>query len=433
MRSPNVILILASQHRRDFTGYAGHPNVRTPNLDSLARHGASFDQTICQSTVPAASRATMLTSRYPASHGITRSGQGLRGAEPTLPGVLRENGYNTALIGETRFRAVHRNFGFDVIRTVEQDREFRHEDDYRQWLQNQKLVNSVDDWEGPSSDRAAVAYRAAFGAVASPLEAANYSTNWIGNQAVRFVQVAREPFFMMVSFTKPAAPFDPPKPWDTMYAPEEMPLPSGFREGRSEDGPALSEAIYRKVLAYYCANISYVDSQVGRILATVSARGHTNNVVVYTSDCGAYLGHHGLMHDSDDLPYDTLIRVPLIISGVVGQRHGASESVLAELTDLMPTILETTGHKVPQGIQGFSLMPQLRGNSVPIRDAAYCEASNSRTVIRDREFKLIDAPTPAARRFFNIESDPDEMEDLRGRPAVVSKQVELTKLLRKVR
>ena len=124
------------------------------------------------------------------------------------------------------FTPTRANYGFDVMKLAEQTEPGRSEDDYHQWLEEQGVV---DHWDQVDRESAPDAYTSSFGAMPSTLPVELYSSTWIGDQAVRFVQSAPEPFFLWVSFIKPHPPFDPPSPWDRMYEPDALTLPEGFR------------------------------------------------------------------------------------------------------------------------------------------------------------------------------------------------------------
>lgn len=442
MRRPNIILILADQHRWDCLGYAGNPDVRTPNLDALAKHGVVFSQAICQWPMGVPSRCTLMTGQYAGNHRVFDNHHGLGPGTATLPRLLRGAGYYTAAVGQMRFTPLYGDYGFEVMDLAERSGFGRHEDDYHKWLDDRHAVDQIDHWDQVNRDAAPQEYWDSFGAMPSTLPEEYSSTTWIGNQVVRLIQSTREPFFLWVGFIKPHHPFDPPSPWDRMYGPAALALPGGFRvpvseRDRPRDGvfdlSKLTEPAFRRALSYYYANISHMDNQVGRILATVGSRGHTNNIVVFAACHGCYMGQHGLLLGGDAPPYDALIRVPLVIAGLAGQRSGETEGALAELTDLMPTLLEAAGVPVPDTVQGKSLVPLLRGRRDELRAAAFCEYLHGTRIVRSHEHKLVDSRREDFNAFYDLVGDPHEFENLLGRPHSVKEQVMYTKLLRRRR
>jgi len=441
MSRSNVILIVADQHRWDCTGYGGNLDLRTPNLDALASHGVSFTQAVCQYPVCVPSRATLLTGQYVCHHGVRSNCEGLPESAVTLPRLLRDAGYDTACVGKMHFVPTHGDCGFEVMRLAEQDGEGRYEDDYHRWLKEQGVVDQVDEWDQVDRENAPQEYWDTFGALPSNLSEAQYSTTWIGNAAVRFVQTANEPFFLMVGFIKPHHPFDPPEPWNRLYDPDTLRLPPDWRlpvpeedarHGGFFDPRQMTEAKFRRVLAYYYASISYVDHQIGRLLATLTSRGFTNNLFVYCADHGDYMGQHGLIVKNDALLYDSLLRAPLLIAGMRGQRRGKGDPSLAQLTDVAPTILEAAGLDVPSCIDGVSLAPCLRRSKALLRREAFCEGPNHARIVRTQQHKLIESEREDIRAFYDLEEDPFEFENLYGRPESSERQDELESALRRV-
>ena len=424
MGRPNVILILADEHRWDCAGFAGNPDVRTPNLDALAAHGVTFPQAICQYPLCVPSRATLMTGQYASTHGVTDNRAGLAETATTLPGVLHAAGYHTACVGKMHFNPARADYGFDVMRLAEQDGPGRDEDDYHQWLKKRKAIDQIDVWDQVDRDGAPDAYWESFGAMQSNLPERLHSTTWIGNEAVRFIQRARDPFFLWVGFIKPHHPFDPPAKWDTLYDPETLTLPPDWRlpvpkddaqRGGHFDPLEMTEAKFRRVLAYYYAIITQLDKQIGRILATLTSRGHTNNLIVYCADHGDYMGQHGLILKGGQV-YDSLLRVPLIVAGMTGQRRGKTDPALAELTDIMPTVLEATGLDIPPSVEGKSLVPQLKRARVSHRTAAFAEGPHDMHIVRTWRHKLIESSDKDFRALYDLDNDPHEFENLYTRP-----------------
>jgi arylsulfatase A-like enzyme len=423
MASPNIILILSDQHRWDCAGYAGNPDVRTPNLYGLAAHGVNFSQAMCQFPLCVPSRTTLLTGQYVRTHGVRGNRAGLPESAATFPGLLQAAGYHTAAIGKMHFVPPRANYGFVEMLLAEQDGQGRYEDDYHVWLAAQGVLDMIDVWDQVDRDSAPPEYWETFGAMPSNLTEAQHSTTWIGNEAVRFLQRAREPFCLFTGFIKPHHPFDPPAPWDALYNPDALTLPDGWRlpvpeedarHGGFFDPRLMTEAKFRRVLAYYYANISHIDHQIGRIMATLNARGFTNNVFIYCADHGDYMGQHGLIIKTGAQVYESLMRVPLVIAGLAGQRRGVADTALAQLTDIMPTILEAAGLPIPDRVEGKSLVPQLRGGDAPLRPYAFCEARDDMRIVRGPRYKLVESSDRDFQALYDLKRDPHEFENLYG-------------------
>lgn len=433
MTRPNIILILSDQHRWDCTGFNGNPDVQTPNLDALAAHGLNLPQTICQYPLCVPSRITLMTGQHPGTHGVRDNRDVLSTDWPTLPRLLQEGGYKTAAIGKMHFTPAHADYGFDHMVLAEQDGPGREEDQYHTWLAEEGVHDDVDWWDQVRRDEAPQEYWDSFGAMPSNLSEQHHSTTWIGNQAVRYIQNARAPFFLWVGFIKPHHPFDPPPEWADRYDPDALRLPRDWRSPMPEqdaryDGhfawKDMTEAQFRKALAYYYATISQMDHQIGRILATLNSRGHTNNVVVYSSDHGDYMGQHGLMLKGKAQLYDAVLRVPLVIAGVAGQRRGETDPALVQLTDIAPSLLEAVGLGPSPSMEGTSLLPQLRRRGQMLRNAAYSERGELR-VARGFRYKLVESPDGEFNALFDLQRDPGEWKNLYGNPQYQAVQAEL--------
>lgn len=399
MAQPNAIIVLADALRLDCAPPASNRDLKTPNLAALAKHGLSFTQAITQHPLAPSARATLLTGQYPSTHGETASSPGAPSVR--LPRLLRDAGYTTAVVGNTQCDVDPEEHGFTSVRqmgTVDSN-----DDDYAAWLAQPDTAKRSDEERS--------------------------RTAWIGSQAIRFLQSTQEPFFLLVCFTRPQPPLDPPPPWDATYDPLALNPPAHLNLSSTDSDVSREDRIE---LARYYATISHMDSQIGRILATVAGRGHTNNMIVFTSDRGWALGGDERIAAGDP-PHDALLRIPLIVSGVAGQRHGETDDSPVELADVMPTVIDAAGCALPPDIPGKSFLPVLKDSSVRHRDAAYAESSNGIRLLRTRRHKLVEFPYEERRSLYDLEADPDETTNLLGNPQTIGEQVKLTRLLRRIR
>lgn len=424
MAKPNVVLIAADRHRWDCCGFTGHPDVRTPNLDALAAHGVTFSQAVTAALDGAASRASLLTGAYPSRHGIVDETAPWRGELPWLPRLLKARGYMTAAVGELHARPVRADIGFDVSRLAERHEEGRNGDDYHRYLQGQGLTDLIGEWETVRRRSAPDLFRETLGAMRSTLPQHLHATAWIGDQAVRFIQGASAPFFLYVGFGKPGPPFDPPAPWDGVYNPRAVTLPRGWRRsapafdrigGHGIDPERITEGRFRRVAAFYYGNISFIDKQIGRILATLAARGVMNTAVVYTAARGDCMGQHGLIGAHPALPYDGAVRTPLIVSGLAGQRKGAVDDGAVTTADIAPTLLACAGADAA-GCDGTSFAARLGDGSAPWRDAAIVE-TGACVAARTARAKRSGGLGAGRETYFLLDSDPEETDNQYGRAA----------------
>jgi arylsulfatase A-like enzyme len=337
---------------------------------------------------------------------------------------------------------MYANYGFDYVRLAERYEKGRGQDDYHRWLTSLGLEDQADTWKKEGLGNTPQEYRDFFSAVGSNLDLEHYSSTWIGNESVRYLQAAKSPFFLWVNFAKPASPYDPPRALDSLYKPSELKLPADFRlpvppedlsESAEFDLSKMTRRAYGRILANYYTTITHMDAQIGRILATLTGRGHSNNIVVFSADRGDYMGQHGLVSGRGAWPYDALIRVPLIVSGVTGQRRGEVDKSPAQLTDLMPTLLRAAHVPVPESVQGRSLLPLLRRRDASLRNVATYIHANGIRVARTAQYKMMALPLDEAVRFHDLKNDPGEHKNIAGDRATVRHQVALRNILRKLR
>ena len=325
---PNILLIYSDQHRYDCLGLAGHPDVKTPNIDALAKQGVWYQNSFCCSNVCTPSRYSLLTGLYAHQHGGRGNRSTLPPGIPTFPQLLRDSGYRTAAVGKMHFTPSYLDIGFDKMVLAEQGGTGRYIDDYHAWLMEHDLVDELDTieqvWE--YRQRAPADYWDSFGAQISNLDEEHHSTTWIGKQALNEIADWDESKanLLMVGFIKPHHPFDPPAEWANKYDPAALELPAGWTEepllrdltGSDPFFPLeqLTEKRFRKVLAYYYALISQLDYQVGRMVKLLKDKGlYASTMIIYTADHGEYLGYHHLLLKDGPL-YDPIVKVPYMDS-----------------------------------------------------------------------------------------------------------------------
>ncbi|MBN1400254.1 MAG: sulfatase-like hydrolase/transferase, partial [Anaerolineae bacterium] len=344
----NILMITCDQLRQDSLGCYDNPAIRTPYIDALAARGVRFDNAYTAYPVCAPNRASLVTGRYPSINGLRHNGIFLPRFELTLMEVLRQRGYQTYGAGKMHFGpqwkwppdggplqdptpalAVNPQpepwelpwHGFDCITITEDHRV----GPYEAYLN----ANGYDIWQDPHS----FSYPQ-HQCVRSAWPEERHQTTWIGDRAVEFLACHPEnrPFFIWASFVHPHHPFNPPAPYDTMYAPADMPLPvfdeaevacwpEAYRNkyfategGHEAIGMHLiADAEWQRIRAYYYGMISLIDKQVGRMVEMLRERKLLDNtIILFTSDHGEMLGDHHLVFKGTT--YDEVTRVPLIVA-----------------------------------------------------------------------------------------------------------------------
>ncbi len=405
--APNILFIMADQLRADYLGCAGHPVLKTPNIDALAADGVMFSRAFCQGPVCGSSRASFYTGRYMASHGSTYNNVPLAAGEWTLGDHLAPLGYRTVLVGKTHMVADREGMarlGVDpaspagVLIGEAGFEPFERDDGlhpdislnpalrYNRWL-NELGYKSENPWH-----EIANAAEGADGEVLSGwyLRNANLparvreehsETAYMTDRAMAFIEEAGEdsPWCLHLSYIKPHWPYMAPDPYHALYAAEDIlpanrveaerehahPVVSAFRE--HDEGVNFSrEGVRRTVIPTYMGLIAQLDAHLGRLFDFLKTRGlWDNTVIVFTSDHGDYLGDHWL--GEKELFHEESLRLPLIIRNPApgaDATRGRTEDALAEAIDLIPTFVEMAGGEVTgQVLEGRSLQPLLSGDA----------------------------------------------------------------------
>lgn len=412
---PNVIFFLSDDHRAGFLGCAGHPVIRTPVIDWLAREGVRFENAFVTTSICAASRATLLTGLVERTHKYTF------GTPPvarefmsaSYPAELRRAGYRTGFVGKFGV-GVHPGATaemFDSFRPVDRSPYFKPQPD----------------------------------------GTLRHETEIDGDQAIEFLrsQPADQPFCLSVSFNAAHAE-DADKvnfyPWipalDGLYDDVDLSPPRLSSDEVFQGHPAfLRESMNRGRWYWSCDTpekyqynarayfrlISGIDLTIGRVLRELDQQGlAANTVIIFSGDNGYFLGERQLTGKWSH--FEQSLRVPLIISD---PRRPASERgrVAAEMAlniDIAPTILDLAGLSIPPHYQGRSLTPILRGEQPSDwRTDFFCEHLMDHPEIpkwegvRDQRFIYARyfEQDPPYEFLHDLEGDPDELVNLANDPA----------------
>ena len=421
-RRPNLILLMADQFRGDCLGIAGHPDVKTPYLDALAAEGVRFPNaySACPTCVPA--RACLYT-------GMSQAHAGRVGYEDlvpwnyehTLAGELARAGYYTQCVGKMHVHPLRNNLGFHDVRLHDgylhayrrpdtpacEDQ--RTADDYYWWLR-QELGAAADPTDTGLDCNSWIARPWMYGEKYHP-------TNWAASECLDFLRRRDRsmPFFLMASFVRPHPPLDPPGYYFDLYDRKELAPPwrgdwnwtNRAEEARysyhAQTAPLDPDHIHRLRAGYY-GSITHLDHQIGRIVSALVEQGLMDNtVILFVSDHGEMLGDHLFFQKAK--PYQGSVRVPLFLSGRQDLVGRGVRPDLAELRDVMPTLLELAGAPVPDTVDGSSLLkavdrPWLHGEHALGRDSMH--------FIVTRTDKFIWYSQTGEELYFDLERDPHE-------------------------
>ena len=446
-KKPNLILIMTDEMRGDCLGFAGHPDVKTPHLDTLAAQGIFYPNayTACPSCVPA--RAALHTGLSQRNHGRVGYQDGIDWNYPvTMAGELAKAGYYTQCMGKMHVHPLRSMTGFHNIELHDGNLDFyrrpgteyyedqRIADDYYHWLHGQL---------GPDSDVSDTGLNCnSWVARPWPYEEALHPTNWVVSRGIDFLRRRdrRMPFFLMLSFVRPHAPYDAPRWYFDLYRDKPLRAPakgswdprdSGI-EGRiynSHFSPSDPELVRQQQAGYY-ACITHIDHQIGRFLNALHAQcAGEDNVILFTSDHGEMLGDHNLVRKS--YPYQGSIHIPMLIHGPERLLHAGQSvsSSLVELRDVMPTLLDLADAAVPDSLDGSSMLP---GGGCETRTYLHGEHSfgqnSNHFIVTDRD-KYVWFSQTGREQYFDLKNDPEETQDRAQDPSCAERIAVLRSVL----
>jgi arylsulfatase A-like enzyme len=196
--------------------------------------------------------------------------------------------------------------------------------------------------------------------------------------------------------------------------------------GRDENLGAWprTETMIRDQLAEYYAMVEHLDAQIGRLLATLKARGLADNtIIVYAADNGLALGSHGLLGKQS--VFEHSMRTPFIIGGP-GIPQGKSVQAFTYLFDIFPTLCELTGITPPPGVFGESVRPLWTGTKQSLRDTVFLPYIQVQRAVRDERWKLIRYPKLGYSQLFDLQNDPNETRSVYDDPAHAAHIARLT-------
>lgn len=417
-KAPNVLIILADQWRAQSVGYAGDPNVKTPNIDALAKQSADFRFAVSGNPVCTPYKAALITGQRSLTNGVFMNDVRLDTAALTLAEVLGNNGYNTALIGkwhldgQYRLRYIPpgpRRQGFQYWKAINCDHNYNHSAYY------------FDDdttrhyWKG-------------YDAIAETQDAKKYIVDHAHKD---------KPFFLMLSWGIPHSPYHTaPEQYRDMYDPAAIQL-----------RPNVPEKMAKKVrydLAGYYAHISAMDDLVGELVQTLKTEGVLDNtVILVTSDHGDLLGSQGKY--KKQRPYEESSRVPMLFyytgdNAIKSGTYGA----MINSEDIMPTLLGLCGVSIPNTVEGVDFSQYIRGKEDDPKDTVaklVCiqPFGNWPRSKGGKEYRGIRTPNFTYVRdlegpwlLFDNRHDPYQMDNLVGKPAYEKLQKKLDDVLQQV-
>ncbi|NJL92499.1 MAG: sulfatase-like hydrolase/transferase [Anaerolineae bacterium] len=368
---PNFVFIVGDQWRGDCLGAARsvHP-VMTPHFDQLAAEGLRFRQAYADCPICMPQRATFLTgqtaTRFRMPFNFLHGPRTPVDLAESLPARLsREAGYQTKAIGKMHFYPERARLGFEHITL--------HPNDYVNWLEDMGYGGQYRG-HGLGGNE--------FYPATSAVPDRFTHTAWIIEESVRFLSQRdpEVPFFLLMIFEAPHAPFDPPPPYDRLYdaftipaaLAGDWPLPPALRETQlSHKTETLSPEVLRAVRQRYYGQITHIDYLIGRFLGELGRLGlDQDTVIVFTADHGEHLGDFGLFGKYTFL--GSAARIPLILR-VPGMAPAVREDPVMT-ADIAPTLLALAGLPPNPSADGVNLhTPQPERLAFgETRESAFC-------------------------------------------------------------
>ncbi len=411
---PNVLFI-AIDDLNDWVGCLnGHPQVETPYIDGLAKRGTVFTNAHCQAPVCNPSRTSVMTGLRPSTTGVYGLAPWFRTVDElkdlvTLPQHFAKAGYRTYTVGK-----IYHGRGWDSTGIVEFDVIGKAKAGLRP---KEKRVPTPRGGRG--MDWAVYPYKSSDH---QDWKRADWAVRQLDN-------MPDEPFFLAVGFSLPHVPLLATQEWFDLYPEEDLILPRMLLDDRS-DTPRFSWYLHwklpeprqrfllqqgeqLKIVQAYLASVSFIDSQVGRVLEALKRNDlEENTIVVLWSDHGYHLGEKEIT--GKNTLWDRSTRVPLIFAGP-GVGKGAHSVRPAELLDMYPTLSELCGLDIPNHLEGLSLVPQLKNAKTPRSRPAITTHNHDNHGVRSEQWRYIRYAN-GTEELYDMVRDPNEFINLADNP-----------------
>lgn len=455
-KRPNIVVLMADQHRADMMACAGDPVAQTPNIDWLAGQGVRFDRTYCQGPLCMPARASLVTERFVRDHGVFENSSEIPKGMPTFLNRLDDAGYHTAEVGKMHLwmhggrKVGHtanmipflRDLGFDdAIETVGKLASYGHDSAYTDYLDSRGLLKSYRAFIGAQKHCGAANANehkgdlAGWSAAPGPLSVEDYVDVWHGRRAVEWIEQYNDdkPFFLWVGFPGPHDPFDAPAEAVRRFAGVDVPMPKSVArpELPEDDGPYRT--FLRRMLAYsdsasmddaaivamrraYYANIALIDDAVGRVIDALRKRNILDDTwIIYTSDHGEMMGEHRLM--AKMVFYEPAVKVPLVVRPPKGTAPRVIDAPV-QLMDLAATCRDIAGAADILDSAASSLVPTVLQNGNPASPEAIASENFGFAMFLTKQHKLVvyeDDLSPVS--LFDMQQDSSEDHNLVKDPA----------------
>ena len=482
---PNIIFIMTDDHAYQAISAYGSKLMQTPNIDRLANEGMLFNKGYVTNSICSPSRAVALTGKFSHLNGVRDNLDVFDSTQVTFPKILRKKGYQTAIVGKWHLKS--EPTGFDYWKVLPDqghyyDPEFRtpqgivkeegyvtdvttdlalnylaslrdkekpflliyhHKAPHRQWWPSMEDLEAYKDTEIPSPATLYDTY-VNRGTAAKEAEMrindhmALSMDNKIRPDLLKTMNLEEFLSWYESSYLERYNRLDEDEKqkWDAVYGP----INEDF-EKNTPIGKALTFWKYQRYMQDYLASLKSVDRNIGRLLDYLDKNELTNNtIVVYTSDQGFYLGEHGWFDKR--FMYEPSFRTPLIIRYPPLIEAGSINNDLVQNIDFAPTFLDLASTKIPNDMQGMSLLPLFSNKNSNWRDALYYHYYEYPGIhmvkrhfgVRTKRYKLIHFYYDVDEwELYDLEKDPQEMNNIYDNPDYAEVRKQMHKRLEELR
>ncbi len=436
---PNIIFIMADDHSVNATSCYGSKINKTPNIDRLAKEGMKFSRCFCSNSICTPSRAVILTGKYSHINGTTGNWNVFDGSQQTLPKLMQKAGYQTAVIGKWHLRSVPTGFDHYSV-----------------------LIGGLGEGQGTYLDPE-------FLENGKEIKVSGYVTDIVTDKAIKWVDERdlSKPFFLMCHHKAPHHDWIPDDKHAGLYEDVQIAEPATFDDDYATRSRAAHEQImslagqnlkgqppeglsehekkswsYQRFIKDYLRCVASMDDNIGRILDYLDETGLADNtIVVYTSDQGFFLGEHGWVDKR--FMYEESLQMPLVIRYPEKVKQGSVNNDMVLNLDFAPTLLDWVGGEIPKDIQGRSFRPNMLGRtSANWRESMYYhyyDFPSGQLVkrhygVRTERYKLIHFYYDIDEwELYDLQQDPNEINNLYGRPEHAEITERLEKELKRLR
>lgn len=422
MTRPNVLLIVADQMRRDALGLNRADFAYTPHLDQLAREGVNFTRAYSSCPSCIAARASLMT-------GLKHENTGFTGydAKPlwkypvTLQQTFANAGYNTMCVGKMHVNPARTTLGYNNVILHDgflHDKRKR----YRNPLEYDDYLPDVRKYLGPDADICDTAPGCnGYATRCWPWDERLHPTAWVVTKSIESLRRRdpTKPFFLKVSFHRPHTPLDPPKSYFDMYDGRPIPDPvvddwSAFLANTpNPENPIPTEHFFiQRARRAYCSLVTQIDFELNRLLIELGDLNlFDNTLIMLVTDHGDMLYDHNIVRKA--MPFEASAGIPMFIrlpKAMQDGHSGITDSRLAELRDVFPTICNACDVPLPEHLDGIDLLNPNSKHEYIHGEHAYGQLSNQ--WLTDGHEKYCWFSKSGRELLFNLDNDPEECLNL---------------------